>query len=427
MKDFIKKWNLFGVNLFKFNNKNKIEVIIWGTGKFSTGLTSFNKFLKVKFYIDDRIKGKSNKKINGVPILSSRNLKNDNTPILIATSYAKSAFNILKKEGIKNIYLINQFSPRWINFNISPKIWIELKKEFLNKEIKINQLKLNHKLTHKYYFYFKGNLKRLEKILYKNLFLDKSSKEKDKHPIVMIFDESPCFFNEIPVIPYQNKDMIKNLNNKFFLQNLNKYLILFWEPICSIKDKRLKVFFKLKKINKSKKKKIIKNFLDSKYGPSIDFARKWFQNNTNNYFHNSVPIKLKKNGNLGVFFLRSWFKKRQSILHLVLHKINQLNLSIIFSKKLLGLEIDYAKIYTRGGYWKDTQNIKDGLPYWIIVFEYKDNINLQLIKENLRKICSKINSGNINVVHSSDDTLEAVEYLKCLKKIPFNDLLKKFL
>ena len=68
MKDFIKKWNLFGVNLFKFNNKNKIEVIIWGTGKFSTGLTSFNKFLKVKFYIDDRIKGKSNKKINGVPI-----------------------------------------------------------------------------------------------------------------------------------------------------------------------------------------------------------------------------------------------------------------------------------------------------------------------------------------------------------------------
>ena len=256
MKDFIKKWNLFGVNLFKFNNKNKIEVIIWGTGKFSTGLTSFNKFLKVKFYIDDRIKGKSNKKINGVPILSSRNLKNDNTPILIATSYAKSAFNILKKEGIKNIYLINQFSPRWINFNISPKIWIELKKEFLNKEIKINQLKLNHKLTHKYYFYFKGNLKRLEKILYKNLFLDKSSKEKDKHPIVMIFDESPCFFNEIPVIPYQNKDMIKNLNNKFFLQNLNKYLILFWEPICSIKDKRLKVFFKLKKINKSKKKKL---------------------------------------------------------------------------------------------------------------------------------------------------------------------------
>lgn len=426
MKDFIKKWHLFGSDCYKFSNKKKIEVIIWGTGKFARGLISSNKFLKVKFFIDSRTKQILNKKINNIPIKNINNILNicKYTPILIATSYSKIAHKTLISKGYKNIYCLNQFSPRWIVANLPKKLLSKIDKFFLDHKIFYKKLELNNSFTSKKYFYLKNNVSfnKLDKIFYEIFNLKKNYNKGSKQLAVFILEKSPEFFNEIPVLP----DFLKNsLSKKIFKKNFNSfelfnnYLLFFWDPIISINDKRLKFLLKSQKFNNIPKTKIIKNFLKSKEGPTIDFARKWLSHNKKNIFYKNLPIKLKKN-NLGVFFLRGWFRNKKLVLNFILNIIKKSKLTIILSRKLFKLEVKNVAAYTRGGYWRDSKNIKDGLPYWIVVFSFSPKINIQSIKENIRNICSDYNKVEINSVHSSDDSLEALDYLKFIKDKKLN-------
>lgn len=118
--------------------------------------------------------------------------------------------------------------------------------------------------------------------------------------------------------------------------------------------------------------------------------------------------------------MRGWFRNKKLVLNFILNIIKKSKLTIILSRKLFKLEVKNVAAYTRGGYWRDSKNIKDGLPYWIVVFSFSPKINIQSIKENIRNICSDYNKVEINSVHSSDDSLEALDYLKFIKDKKLN-------
>lgn len=167
------------------------------------------------------------------------------------------------------------------------------------------------------------------------------------------------------------------------------------------------------------------------WSPNIDTLRKLVQKNNSTFVNNLIPTS-KESGNvkgdLIVFILREWVldnKKKDEIIEF----LKSSNINILEVKELNRKEQKKACKSIRGGNWdKGPYPISGGLPS-IIVIAYDTNPSLVpdkkkgshpyvvngnvFVKNEIRNQINKslLRNKRTNCIHSSDDELEAWEYI----------------
>lgn len=413
-------------NIYNFN---KMKKVVWGAGISGKNFIKTNINFKFHYIVDSRAIVSSS--FMGIPIFNPNILEmedRETTIIFTPTVISYKVTKYLKKLGFKFVIIPAQIKTGGIQFSAS--------KEFV---LTGSIFKLLNKQNVSYTTFKEINLDELipgkDIDLFINpanlpVFLDANLNPENSNDTIEldVSWSSPIgLHNELLLFPkilgvdflldknnYKN-NKIKVVNDYFKLIKA-VYGILIHKGSIDVSEPKKKEFNNLVLKNGlflNLTLQELQGFLKStEYFPKVDFINKWNAVNMSEYWRSF--LKFEEPIGLIVFVFREIFSREPKLFRQVRDIIKQ---NDFIEKKFRILNNEESKIvvdHFRGGVWLDSyQSAVAGLPWAIGIYEGSFG-DMSRIKDIIRKHASEMLSSEINVVHSSDNQLEAEEYLSAL-------------
>jgi len=419
--DFLKLYYYFGERLALEYLQKKVHIYLLGSGKFTREFLGANRYLNPKGIIvnPEVCPDKCLYNYKTLPVNSLAKLET-NSIILITTTDQR-----LKEECFKNWsysrYLdIPLMSPRCVNLQLTKKQIDMLEKRLELVKLGPQRQKYDFGMTHRYIL--PGNIDNLSIFIEDKLngrSLIGNLELEIKEPVSIIIRNNVGLFNELPVF---TRTFIAELI-KFpldYSEHLTLYEHLIWRRDLKISSvdgshefpgvvRTRDCRFLIKNAGE-----FIEFFTNISWGLPIDLIRKWTVFNRLTALEDQLQLKIFSQNNLGVFVFRSWFKTQPICFAEVISKIKESDVRQINFRELGEHELEIFQSQVRGGFWED-HGENGGYPFAICSFYYDLPFNPQMLKEEIRLLCSNAVSQVTNPIHSSDDNVESQYYLNILQ------------
>jgi hypothetical protein len=404
--------------------------IIWGAGVSGKSFIHMHQDLKFSYIVDTR-KQLQGEKFLDLDICDPSKLYTENpkkTLVFVQTVIHKEICDELKLKGFDNIIIPNQFNTSSIGFNINRSdisnifIWLNsqcIKYVFLKKipetfsHAKDIDIMISTDDLERF-----TNCEYLTKKPENNtLYLDVSWSKP-----IGINAELPFFTRSLTeaILNEENVRYIKKirtLNDKMLLHTYITHALIHkgtpeavqkYIDIISILQKKLNIHFD---VNLDSMWNYLKT---TEYFPKIDFIRKWAAHNNSTFLAKMTKHTHTSGLTYIVFVFRDFFRERYDLLQEIKILITESGFSessfIILSEHQKKIIRDTV----RGGVWEDSYQSKlGGGPYAMGVYEGEASL-VRPVKLNARKFVSMKTGLDVNAIHSSDDEIEAREYIQLL-------------
>lgn len=405
------------------------KVVVWGAGVSGKNFIRINNHIQIDLVIDSRVEKQSSGILGHAvkPISDLHKFIPHETCVVLANEIHDHCQRYLSNHGYYSIYVPDRFVANHI------AIYFDgiNKKDFIKW---INDQKINYILDR-----FKGNfsndgdldilvdLNGLELILQHDCA--RSEPVSNDSWALDIACGSPLGLeNELMLYPewvareFLADRMFNTDYNAFTLSSRNHIVSILYHVFVHLGT--VDAFIKYKSFfNKAfasqdaqvEAKLAFNFFLESSMFPGIDFLRKWVDYTDGDLIKECLPKKSKQSSI--VYILRDGLSKIADGVSIVLHDLIDAHEVIaheIFSKN----QAIYVKERLRGGIWSDNNASKlggDPLGY-VYVNNNLSPTEAQGVKDAIRKKISDKFGQEINILHSSDDNIEAEYFLRIIEQ-----------
>lgn len=403
------------------------NVVVWGAGVSGKNFIRINSQIKIDLVIDTRIEKQSSGILGHTvnPISDLQKFAPDRTCVILANEIHESCKKYLSENGyylwfVPERFLANQIAIYFDGIN---------KKDFVRWA---NKEKINYALDR-----FTGdysNTGDLDMLVDTNglerIMQHDCAKAEPGSPDSWVLDiacASPIGLeNELMLYPQWVAR--KFLEHREFSADFNAYVFTAehqsWSVFYHI-FVHLGTFTALKKyvpalkqvdsslLNQFDAKSVFDIFCSSSMFPGIDFVRKWMDYNDGDLIKSCLPKKSSQSSI--VYILRAGLEKISHGVPMVLNdlmNVHEVLVHEIFDK----YQVRFIKERLRGGIWSDNSASElggDPLGYVYV----RNNLSfseVQDVKDTIRKKTSNIFGQEINILHSSDDDIEAEYFLRII-------------
>jgi hypothetical protein len=153
------------------------------------------------------------------------------------------------------------------------------------------------------------------------------------------------------------------------------------------------------------------------YFPKMDFIRKWAALNNSSFLREKCQLRSGKEPGLAAFVFRDYLRQYPE----VLLEVKQLMQSEGFVEKKAFTLNEKAKVLVqeniRGGVWEDSYQSKIGGGPFLVVFYWDNGNDVRRVKERIRSLVNQRCNVEVNSVPTSDDEIEANEYLSLIENV----------
>lgn len=403
------------------------NVVVWGAGVSGKNFIRTNNQIKIDLVIDTRIEKQSSSILGHAvnPISDLQKFDPDNTCVILANEIHESCKNYLSENGyylwfVPERFLASQIAIYFDGIN---------KKDFVRWA---NNEKINYALDR-----FTGdysNTGDLDMLVDTNdlerIMQHDCARAEPSSPDSWVLDiacASPVGLeNELMLYPPWVARQF--LQHREFSIDFNAYVLTAEHQLWSIFYHifvHLGTFTALRKyvpaleqldpslLNQFDAKSVFDIFFASSMFPGIDFLRKWVDYNDGDLIKSCLPKKSSQS--TIVYILRDGLEKISYGTTTVLNDLMNVH-DIIVHETFEKYQVSFIKERIRGGIWSD--NVESELGGDPLGYVYvRNNLpfnEVQRVKDAIRKKISNKFGQEINILHSSDDDIEAEYFLRII-------------
>ena len=412
---------------------DKAKKIVWGAGVSGKSFVKTYSDLNFSYIIDSR-QEKQGDIFEGIEIFEPEKLNNEdktNTIIFVPTVIHQKISNSLREKGFYNIIIPNQLNTSSIGFNINKKDIHNIFQWLNTNEVDYVYLKeFKQDLNHIKDIDIMVSKRHIEKLL--NCKYLYSTPSSDVTYLDISWDRPIGINSELPFYPIHLSDDILNKKNNVYINNIrclnSRFLLITYITHALIHKGDQAGINKYKEVIGKLQKELeldfdislngLWNFLNStEYFPKIDFIRKWNAYNNSQFLKEKTSTPKNNKPEKVVYVFREYFKKKKNLLKKVIALIQSNGFEL---EEIIHLDVknkDIVKQSIRGGVWVDSyQSERAGGPHAIGIFKGLGD-QVRVTKEMVRNYVINEMNDEVNCIHSSDDELEALEYIKLLEKL----------
>lgn len=410
---------------------DSIKKIVWGAGVSGKSFIEMHRDLGFAYIVDTRENLQGNTYLGFTiksPDVLFREDPND-VLVFLPTVIHKKLTIELKEKGFNKIVVPNHQNTSGVGFSIN-RIHINAVFDWLNKN-NIQYVCLKPLPVH---FDEVNDLDIMISTddIGKLLNCPYLMEEPDNDIIYLdvIWDKPLGINAEIPIYPIKLSKMMLDESNVMYINNkraLNpKLLLISYLYITVIKDASESAVKKRYSSIKLLQEQLNLTFditlegmwqylSATEYFPMLDFIRKWQAFNGSSFLADKTRRVDEVKNDYVVYVFRDFFRDKPELLSDVIDLIKSSGFKEMQILDLNEQELNRVKQLIRGGVWEDSYQSKlGGGPYKFGIF-INNFGDVRATKEKVRQYVNKRCGIEVNSIHSSDDTHEAIEYMKVVK------------
>ncbi len=411
-------------NLFRFKK------IVWGAGESGKTFVSLNFDIGFEYIVDTR-KHLQGKKHENLLICSEEKLfleDANQTLVFLPNVIHEEIKQKLLEKGFKHVFVPAQLNPSRIVLKIRKKD-VEAFVEWINKQdfkyVCRSLMNESTKLT---------NLSHIDLLIQSDHIHDllkcpfiTSEEDTDILSIDVVWSTPIGLSQELPYFTKTLSDCLLNKEKQTIKHGipcaspkLLLYVYLYDIILRSGNEDAIrKVSEELTFLEKALDVAIPRSLVDiyqyvqkSDFPIPVDFARKWAEKANSSFFKQLLQIKPLEEQKLAVFIFREFFKDKDALLKQCISMIEKHGFIVTKYQILTGKRLENTISNIRGGVWIDSNfSSIGGQPYSLLICTHS-GVSSREAKFAIRDFVSKEFGREINCLHSSDDDLEAMQFIK---------------
>jgi len=407
---------------------NKLKKIVWGAGVSGKSFIKIYSDLDFEYIVDTR-EDLQNTQFMKLNICSAEILfKEDpsNTLIFLPTVIHQQLAEQLREKGFYKIVVPNQINISGVGFNINRADAYLLFDWFNDNKINYVYLKLLpenfDKIKDIDILVSSDDIEKLldcpyllslpkDDTLYLDVNWDKPLGINSELPLFPLLINKKIFLNRRK----NSKKQIEILRNRVLLLTYIFHIVIHKGCEHSL-QKNKKIIEKLQKKCGISFKITLDGLWDylkeTEFMPLSDFVRKWQAFNQSDFLLKKLDELNKIETEYVAYVFRDYLKDKYELINSCINKIKDSGFNLINSTKLNSNQRELVANTIRGGVWEDSYQSKLGGKPFMLTFFINKAGDVRKTKEMIREYINKECDTEVNAIHSSDDALEAYEYMQ---------------